>query len=74
MKVIPRNRNPIQTFLGALIIPVSSPQVIGTLTPTVTAAFVDAVSTLWRFKKPTLTHKSFSINNNAELDFCLLVL
>jgi hypothetical protein len=43
------------------------------LTPTVTAAFVDAVSAIWRIKKPTLTHKTFSTNNNAELHFCLLV-
>jgi hypothetical protein len=43
------------------------------MTPTVTAALVNAVSTLRRVKKPVLTNKTFSINNNAELDFCLLV-
>jgi hypothetical protein len=58
-----------QTFKGALIIPVSFPDVIGTLTPTVTAAFVDAVSTLWRVKNPTLTHKLFSINNKYKHGF-----
>jgi len=62
-----------QTIQGALIISVSFPDIKRALTPTVTAAFVDAVSALWQIKKPTLTHKTFTINNNAGLDFCLLV-
>jgi hypothetical protein len=41
------------------------------LTPTVTAALVNAVSTLWQIKKPALTHKLFSINNNNKLGFLL---
>ncbi|HLE75793.1 MAG TPA: hypothetical protein VI864_07115, partial [Candidatus Bathyarchaeia archaeon] len=41
------------------------------MTPTVTAAFVDAASTLWRVKNPTLTHKLFSINNKYKLGFLL---
>jgi len=58
----------------ALIVPISFPDVIWTLTPTVTAALVNAVSALRIAEKPTLTHKTFSINNNAELHFYLLVL
>jgi hypothetical protein len=60
-----------QTFQGALLLPVSSPDVVGTLTPTVTAALVDAVSTLWRVKKPTLTHRPFSINSKYKPGFLL---
>jgi hypothetical protein len=57
------------TVQGALIIPVSFPDVIGTLTPTVTAAFVDAASTLWQVKNPTLTHKTFAMNNKCKAGF-----
>ncbi|MCJ7632506.1 hypothetical protein MUP77_08970 [Candidatus Bathyarchaeota archaeon] len=53
----------------ALVIPVSFPDVIGALTPTVTAAFIDAGSALWQVKKSTLTHKTFAINNRCRAGF-----
>jgi hypothetical protein len=53
----------------ALVIPVSFPDVKGALTPTVTTAFIDAVSTLGQVKKPTLTHKTFAINNRCRAGF-----
>ena len=53
----------------ALVIPVSFPDVKGALTPTVTTAFIDAVSTLGQVKKPTLTHKTFAINNRCRAEF-----
>jgi hypothetical protein len=53
--------------------PVPSPNVKGTLAPTIAAALVDAVPAFGQVKKPTLTHKTLAININAELDFCVLV-
>jgi len=49
-----------QTFQEALIIPVSFPDVIWTLAPTVTVAFVNAVSTLGIAERFTLTHKELA--------------
>ena len=63
-----------RTFRGALIIPVSFPDVKGALTPTVTAAFVDAAPTLWRVKISALTHKPSPQITDAELDFYLSIL
>jgi hypothetical protein len=48
---------------------VSFPDIKRALTPTVTAALVDAVSAFWRIKNPTLTHKPFSINDKSRLGF-----
>jgi hypothetical protein len=39
------------------------------LTPTVTTALIDAVSTFGQVKKPTLTHKTFAINNRCIAGF-----
>lgn len=58
-----------QTIQGALVLSVSFPDVVWTLAPTVTAAFVNAVSALGQVKKPTLTHKTFSINNMHKAGF-----
>jgi hypothetical protein len=52
-----------------LVIPVSFPDVKGALTPTVTTAFIEAVSTLGQVKNPTLTHKTFAINNRCRAGF-----
>ena len=51
-----------QTRHGKLVISVSFPDIERALTPTVTVAFVDAVSTLGRIKIITLAHKTF-LNN-----------
>jgi len=51
------------------LIPVSFPDVKGTLTPTVTAAFVDAAPTIWRIKISTFTHKTFSKDNRCNAGF-----
>jgi len=45
------------TFQEELIIPVSFPDVVGTLVPTITVSFIDAISTFRIAKNPTLTHK-----------------
>ena len=58
-----------RTSRGALIFPVSFPDVKGALTPTVTAAFVDAAPTLWRVKISALTHKTFSIDYRCRGGF-----
>ena len=63
-----------RTFQEALIIPISFPDIIRALTPTVTVALVDAASTFWQVKKPTLTHDAFAINKYVQrLDFSLLI-
>jgi hypothetical protein len=60
-----------QKFQGALSLPVSFPNVIRTLTPTVTAALVNALSALRQIKKPKLTHEAFAIRKYAHrVDFC----
>jgi hypothetical protein len=48
---------------------VPSPDVKGTLTPTITTALVNAVPTLWQVKKPTLTHKPFAIKYMCKAGF-----
>ena len=63
-----------QTFQEPLIFPVSFPDVIGALIPTVSVALVNAVSTLRIAERSTLTHKAVSIITNAKLDFCLSIL
>jgi hypothetical protein len=63
-----------QTFQEPLVIPVSFPDVIGALAPTVTVALVNTVSTLRIAERFTLTHKAFSIITDAKLDFCLSIL
>ncbi len=52
-----------------LVISVSFPDVEGALTPTVTAAFIDAVCALWQVKESALTHKTFAINNKCIAGF-----
>jgi hypothetical protein len=54
---------------------VSFPDIKRALIPAVAAAFVNAVSALGQVKKPTLAHKSFSINNIRRagfLSFCYI--
>ena len=51
------------------VISFSFPDVKGALPPTVTTAFINAVSTLWQVKKTTLTHKTFAINNRCRAGF-----
>jgi hypothetical protein len=63
----------LQIFQEALVIPISFPDVKGTLIPTVTAAFIDAVSTLWQLKIHTLTHKTFALIIDASPGFCLSI-
>ena len=58
-----------RTSRGALIIPISFPDVKGALPPTITAAFVDAAPTLWRVKISALTHKTFSTDNRCRAGF-----
>jgi hypothetical protein len=56
-------------FHETSLIPVSFPDVKGTLAPTVTAGFVDAVPTLWQVKISALTHKTFSTDNRFRAGF-----
>jgi hypothetical protein len=63
----------LQTFQGVSVIPISFPDVIGTLTPTVGTTFVHAIPTFRIAKITTLTHKTFANIIDAELDFCLPV-
>jgi hypothetical protein len=63
-----------QTFREELVIPVSFSDVKGTLTPTVTTAFIDAVCTLGQIKKPALTHKTSAINNICRGGFLPFVI
>jgi hypothetical protein len=49
-----------QTFQEPLVIPISFPDVIGALAPTVTVALVNTVSTLRIAERFTLTHKEYA--------------
>jgi hypothetical protein len=63
-----------QTFQEALIVPVSFPDVVGTLTPTVRTTLVHAIPAFRIAEISRLTHKAFSIITDAKLDFCLSIL
>jgi len=58
-----------QTIWRLLVVAVPFPDVVRALSPTVTAALVNAVSALGQVKKPTLAHKSFSINDIYMVGF-----
>jgi len=59
----------LQKHSKRLVIPVSFPDVKGTLPPAITAAFVNAAPTIWRIKISTLTHKTFSTDNRCNAGF-----
>ena len=60
---------PSFTSQETLVIPISLPNIKRALTPTVIAPFIDRAPTIWRIKIYTLTHKTFSINIDAALNF-----
>jgi hypothetical protein len=59
----------INSLAVALVIPGSFPDIKRALPPTVTTALIDTVSALGQVKKPTLTHKTFAVNNRCKAGF-----
>jgi hypothetical protein len=58
-----------QTFQEALIVPVSFPDIIGALTPTVRTTLVHAIPAFRIAEISRLTHKAVSINNRCRAGF-----
>ena len=56
-------------FQKALVIPISFPDVIGTLPPTVRTTLVNAIPAFRIAEKSTLTHETFAIDNRCRAGF-----
>jgi hypothetical protein len=62
-----------ETFQEGLVVSISFPDVKGALTPTVAAAFIDAVSALRKAEKSASNHKSIAISQVSPYNLRIAV-